>query len=73
MKLLDPNFAGVSSAPAALALTARAIPFFVVSGYSESQQHGAHAAGLNVSKPFSPETLFAALRSILPTVPTLPT
>lgn len=70
LKLLDANLAGVSSAPAALALTARAIPFLVVSGYSESQQHGAYAAGLYVSKPFSPETLIAALRNILPTVTT---
>ena len=71
--LLDANLAGVSSAPAALALTARCIPFLVISGYSEAQQHGAYAGGLYVSKPFKPETLIAALRSILPASTTVPT
>ena len=64
--ILDANLAGVSSAPAAFALTTRAIPFLVVSGYSASQQDVAYSGGLHVAKPFKPETLIEALRSILP-------
>ena len=63
--ILDANLAGVSSAPVAAALTARSIPFLVVSGYATAQQNGAFAAGLNVQKPFQTETLIEALRSIL--------
>lgn len=70
--LLDANLAGISSAPAALALTARAIPYVVVSGYSKSQQDDAYSAGLFVSKPFKMATLIAALRSILPGFAALP-
>ena len=70
--ILDANLAGVSSAPAALALTARATPFLVVSGYSAAQQDDAYAAGLYVAKPFNTNTLIEALRSILPACETLP-
>ena len=63
--ILDANLAGVSSAPVAAALTARSIPFLVVSGYATAQQNGAFAAGLHVQKPFQTETLIEALRSIL--------
>ena len=71
--ILDANLAGVSSAPAALALTARATPFLVVSGYSAAQQNAAYASGFYVSKPFKTETLVEALRSILPACEILPT
>ena len=64
--ILDANLAGVSSAPVAAALTARSVPFLVVSGYATAQQNGAFAAGLHVQKPFQTETLIEALRSILP-------
>ena len=70
--ILDANLAGVSSAPAALALTARAIPYLVVSGYSAAQQDNAYAAGLHVAKPFKTETLVEALWSILPACEILP-
>ena len=64
--LLDANLAGVSSAPAALLLQARNIPFLVVSGYAPLQQDAAYSAGLHVSKPFRPATVIDALWSILP-------
>lgn len=64
--ILDVNLAGECSTPAALALTARGIPFLAVSGYAESQLPAAYSAGVYVSKPFKPETLIEALRSILP-------
>ena len=64
--LLDSNLAGVSSAPAALTLSARVIPFLVVSGYATSQQNAAYSGGLHMSKPFEPKSLIKALASILP-------
>lgn len=63
---LDANLAGVSSAPAALKLTARGIPFLIVSGYSAAQQAVEYSGGLHVSKPFIPERLIDALWSLLP-------
>ena len=63
--ILDANLAGVSSAPVAVALTARSVPFLVVSGYATAQQNGAFAAGLHVQKPFQTEALIEALRSTL--------
>ena len=64
--LLDSNLAGVSSAPVALTLSARAIPFLVVSGYATSQQSAAYSGGVHISKPFEPKALIEALASILP-------
>lgn len=64
--ILDANLVGVSSVPVAMALTARSIPFLVVSGYATTQQDAAFAAGLHVQKPFQTEALIQALRNILP-------
>ena len=64
--LLDANLAGVSSAPAALALSSREIPFLVVSGYATSQHNAAFAGGVHISKPFEPKALVEAIWSILP-------
>ena len=69
--ILDANLAGVSSAHVAAALTARSIPFLVVSGYATNQQNGAFSAGLHVQKPFQTEALIEALRSILPACATV--
>ena len=69
--ILDANLAGVNSAPVAAALTARSIPFLVVSGYATTQQDAAFAAGLHVQKPFQTEALIEALRSILPACTTV--
>lgn len=55
--ILDANLAGVSSAPVALALAARSIPFLSVSGYATAQQEPAFAAGRHLSKPFDNETI----------------
>jgi DNA-binding response OmpR family regulator len=63
--ILDANLAGVSSAPAASALTARGLPFLVLSGYSSDQQKGAFPGALRLQKPCQPERLIEALRSIL--------
>lgn len=65
--IVDANLKGVSSAPAGLALTARQIPFIVLSGYSRDQQPGAFAGALYLQKPCRPDRLIQTLRSILPT------
>ncbi|MBC7637187.1 MAG: response regulator [Acetobacteraceae bacterium] len=64
--ILDANLAGESSAPAAVALTARGVPFVVLSGYNAEQRDKAFAGALSLKKPIKPETLIAALRNILP-------
>ena len=64
--IVDANLNGVSAGPAALALTARGIPFIVLSGYSREQQPSAFAGALHLQKPCRPARLIQALRSILP-------
>jgi DNA-binding response OmpR family regulator len=63
--ILDTNLKGESSGPAALALTARGVPFIVLSGYSRDQQSAAFAGALHLQKPCRPERLVQALRGIL--------
>lgn len=64
--VLDANLAGVSAAPAALALRALGIPFIVISGYSSDQQHSAFSGSLRLQKPCQPADLVRALHSVLP-------
>ena len=64
--ILDANLRGVSAAPAASALAARAIPFIVLSGYSLDQQEAAFADAPHLQKPCRPERLIQALRDVLP-------
>jgi DNA-binding response OmpR family regulator len=64
--ILDANLGGISAGPAASALTARGVPFIVLSGYSPDQQQGVFAGALHLQKPCRPERLIQALRSILP-------
>ena len=64
--ILDANLAGVSAAPAALALTARGVPFLVLSGYSADQRKGAFPGALLLQKPCRPDRLIQALLSVLP-------
>ncbi len=64
--ILDTNLAGVHVGPAASALTARGLPFIILSGYSPDQQHSAFSGALRLQKPCRPERLIQALRSILP-------
>jgi CheY-like chemotaxis protein len=64
--ILDANLAGVSSGPAAAALTARGVPFIVVSGYLPEQQPRAFAGAVCLQKPCRPDDLIQALHNILP-------
>jgi DNA-binding response OmpR family regulator len=63
--LLDANLAGVSSGPAGVALSARGVPFLVLSGYSSVQQEGAFPGAASfMQKPFIPARLIDAVRAI---------
>jgi DNA-binding response OmpR family regulator len=64
--ILDVNLAGISAAPAAAALTARGLPFLILSGYSPDQQQSAFSGALRLQKPCRPDRLIQALRGILP-------
>jgi DNA-binding response OmpR family regulator len=64
--IVDANLAGVSSGPAALALSAVGIPFVVVSGYLPEQQPRAFSGALCLQKPCRPDDLIQALRGLLP-------
>jgi CheY-like chemotaxis protein len=66
--ILDANLKGVSAGPAASALSARGIPFIVLSGYSRDQQQDAFAGALHLQKPCRPDRLLAALRGIFAAV-----
>jgi DNA-binding NtrC family response regulator len=64
--VLDANLVGISAAPAALALTARGVPFIVLSGYSPDQLPKAFTTAICLQKPCQPDSLIQALLSILP-------
>jgi DNA-binding response OmpR family regulator len=65
--IIDANLAGVSAAPAVLALTARGLPFIVLSGYSLDQLKIGFAGGHFLQKPCRPELLIETLAAVLPT------
>jgi DNA-binding response OmpR family regulator len=62
--IIDANLANVSAGPVALALGARAIPFIVVSGYSQEQQRGAFQGARFIQKPCRPDDLLQAIREL---------
>jgi DNA-binding response OmpR family regulator len=63
--IVDANLSGESTRPAALALTARGVPFIVLSGYSSEQLQGDFPAALFMRKPCRPDKLIHALRTIV--------
>ena len=63
--IVDANLGGVSSSPAASALTARGLPFIVLSGYSREQVQGAFLGALFIQKPCRPAQLIQALNTIV--------
>ena len=64
--IVDANLAGVSASPLASAMTARGLPFIVLSGYSTEQLQGAFPGALFLQKPCRPAQLIQALNTILP-------
>ena len=63
--IIDANLAGVSASPLASALTARGLPFIVLSGYSREQLDGSFPGALFIQKPCRPAQLIQALNTIL--------
>ena len=64
--LIDANLAGVSASPAASALTARGIPFLVLTGYSREQLPSEFAGAHFMRKPYKSAELIRALRNFGP-------
>jgi DNA-binding response OmpR family regulator len=63
--ILDANLAGSSAAPAAAALTARGVPFLVLSGYSKQQLNGDFLGAPVLQKPCRPELIIQTLRGLV--------
>ena len=63
--IVDAKLAGISASPAAIALTARGLPYIVISGYSREQMRGEFPRAFFLSKPCRPELLLETLNSIL--------
>ena len=65
--LLDVNLRGEMVFPAARILIARGVPVVFCSGYTSLRTIPAEFAAVpQVSKPYEPDLLIAALRSVLP-------
>ncbi len=65
--IVDANLNGISASPVAEALTVRGLPFIVTSGYSPEQQSEVLRAAPSLQKPYRPERLIEALKSVLST------
>ena len=63
--ILDANLAGTSAAPAAAALSARKLPFVVLSGYAREQLQRQFSEGVYLQKPYRVAELVDHLRSLL--------
>jgi DNA-binding response OmpR family regulator len=64
--ILDANLCGVSASPLASAMTARGLPFIVLSGYSSEQLQGAFPGALFLQKPCRSAQIIQALNTIVP-------
>ena len=65
--IIDANLAGVSPAPAAAALSARSLPFVVLSGYAREQlqREFSGPGAVHVQKPYRIRKLIDELNSLL--------
>ena len=63
--IVDANLAGASAAPVAAALSARGLPFVVLSGYTREQLRSEFSAGFFIQKPYRLTELIEGLSSIL--------
>lgn len=70
LAMLDRNLDGVMSDPVADALRAKSIPFVYATGYSDWGTDIRFGGQKVLIKPYSDHDLTAALKSILPMVPT---
>ncbi len=62
--VLDANLSGESAAPVAAAMTARGLPFVVLSGYAKDQLPEIMRAAPSLEKPTNAKLLIARLDSI---------
>ena len=63
--IIDANLAGTSAAPAAAALSARGLPFMVLSGYAREQLQREFSEAVYIQKPYRVRKLIDALNSLL--------
>jgi DNA-binding response OmpR family regulator len=63
--IIDANLAGTSAAPAAAALSARGLPFMVLSGYAREQLQREFSEAVYIQKPYRVRKLIEALNSLL--------
>jgi DNA-binding response OmpR family regulator len=63
--IIDANLAGTSAAPAAAALSARGLPFMVLSGYAREQLQREFSEAVYIQKPYRVHKLIDALNSLL--------
>ena len=63
--IIDANLAGASAAPAAAALSARRLPFMVLSGYAREQLQREFSDAVYVQKPYRIRKLIDELNSLL--------
>jgi DNA-binding response OmpR family regulator len=64
--IVDANLGGVSARPLACALTARGLPFIVLSGYSSEQLKVDFPGALFLQKPCRPDQLIQTVNTIAP-------
>ena len=63
--IIDANLAGTSAAPAAAALSARSLPFMVLSGYAREQLQREFSDAVYIQKPYRIRKLIDDLNSLL--------
>jgi DNA-binding response OmpR family regulator len=63
--IIDANLAGVSAAPGAAALSARRLPYMVLSGYARDQLQREFSDVVYVQKPYRIRKLIDELNSLL--------
>jgi DNA-binding response OmpR family regulator len=63
--IVDANLAGVSASAIIIALSARQIPFIVLSGYTREQLPGEFSGGLFIQKPYRIAQLVEGLTTVL--------
>jgi DNA-binding response OmpR family regulator len=62
--ILDANLAGTSAAPAAAALSARGLPFMVLTGYAREQLQREFSDAVYIQKPYRIRKLIDELNSL---------
>ncbi len=63
--IVDANLAGCSASPAAAALSARGLPFIVLSGYAREQLQSEFSRGFFIQKPYRLSELIDGLSALL--------